>query len=77
LSSGAGRSKLSNSEHGGFVIAYRKDGGQAQLINNKYGGSMAIFNKGGENVLQASVGDTGGGIIKTYDKLGYRTGRLP
>ena len=51
--------------------------GWAQLKTNKYGGLMAIFNKGSENVLQASVGDTGVGIIETKDKLGYRTGRLP
>ena len=61
----------------GVVVAKGKDGGSAALSNNKYGGVMAIFNKGGENVLQASVGDTGGGIITTKDKLGYRTGGLP
>ena len=41
------------------------------------GDNMAIFNKGGEKVLQASVGDMGGGGITTRDKNGYRTGRLP
>ena len=64
-------------EHGGFVGAWGKDGGQAHLSTNEYGGLIAIFNKGDKNVIQASVGDTGGGVLKTKDKLGYRTGRLP
>ena len=68
---------LTNSVTGGAVIAYGKDGGQAQLFTDEHGGSMAIFNKGDKNVLQAGVGDMGGGIIMTRDKLGYRTGRLP
>jgi hypothetical protein len=61
-----------------FVKVYGKDHkGSIQLDADKYGGRMAIFNKGRQNVLQASVGDTGGGIITTRDKHGYRTGRLP
>ena len=51
--------------------------GSIQLGTNKYGGAMVIFNKGSQDVLQASVGDMGGGIITTRDKHGYRTGRLP
>ena len=62
----------------GFVQVQRKDqNGLIQLGANEYGGTMAIFNKGGENVLQASVGDMGGGIIITRDKHGYKTGDLP
>ena len=52
--------------------------GEAELSTNESGGSLAVFNKGiGDAVLQAGVGDTGGGILKTRDKNGYRTGRLP
>jgi len=68
--------KLFNNEHGGAVKAYGKDGGQAELSTYEYGGGIAIFNKGGQNVLQASVEGKGGGIIRTYDKSGNRTGRL-
>ena len=50
-------------------------GGAEQILFSK--DSMAIFNKGGENVLQASISKQGGGIIVTRDKLGYHTGQLP
>jgi len=40
----------------------------------KYGELMSIFNKGGENVLHASVADTGGRLAETRDQLGYRRG---
>ena len=69
--------ELYTNEHGGLVVAEGKDGGSAQLYTNEHGGLMAIYNKGDKTVLQASVGDTSGGIITTYDKLGYRTRRLP
>ena len=62
----------------GFVQVWRKDQkGAIQLSADKYGGYMAIFNKGSQNVIQAGVGNTGGGIVRTRDKLGYRTGHLP
>jgi hypothetical protein len=66
---------------GGYMVVYdgKVEGTQdaIQLGTNKNGGYMAIFNNGGKNVLQAGVGDMGGGIITTQDKHGYRTGRLP
>ena len=69
---------ISDTDKEGFVKVLRKDQKSfIQLTGNEYGGAMAIFNKGGENVLQTSVGDKGGGIISTWDKNGYRTGRLP
>jgi hypothetical protein len=62
----------------GLVQVRTKDQkGGIHLSANEYGGGMVIFNKGSKNVLQASVGDSGGGIINTRDKHGYRTGRLP
>ena len=64
-------------KHGGSVYAHGKDGGAAQLEINESGGVMSLFNKAAENVLQASVADTGEGGIETRDKHGYRTGRLP
>ena len=69
---------IADTEKEGFVQVQRKgQKGGIQLVANEYGGSMEIFNNGGKNVLQASVGDTGGGIINTRDKHGYRTGQLP
>ena len=70
---GGGSASLGVDEDGGAVWAHGKDDDSVQLNSE----SMAIFNKGGENVLQAGVGDTGGGVLKTKDKLGYRTGSLP
>ena len=72
-----GEVALRNDENGGFVVAFGKDGGKALLSNNRHGGEMVIFNKDSKNVLQASVADTGGGLIRTRDKHGNRTGQLP
>ena len=47
------------------------------MLIDEYGGVMSVFNKGNGNVLQAGVGDTGEGVIKTMDKLGYDTESLP
>ena len=70
--------QLAINKDGGVITVKGKDGESGvKLFIDKYGGGMATFNKGGENVLQAGVGDMGGGIITTWDKLGYRTGRLP
>jgi len=74
---GKSSAALYNDEYGGGVGAFGKGGGKASLRNTEYGGSMSLFNKAAENVLQASVGDTGGGVIETRDKHGYRTGDLP
>ena len=64
--------------NGGYMSIHHASGEEAiRLADDEYGGGMAIFNKGGKNVLQASVGNMGGGIIQTYDKHGYKTGRLP
>ena len=71
-----GQAALYTNEHGGAVSVKGKDGGQAELQINENGGGMAIYNKVHENVLQASVEGKGGGIIRTYDKSGNRTGRL-
>ena len=71
-----GALSLGNDEHGGAVSVKDKDGGQAELQINENGGGMAIYNKVHENVLQASVEGKSGGIIRTYDKSGNRTGRL-
>lgn len=52
--------------HGGGIVAHGKDGGLAQILNvSENGGPMAAFNKGGKNVLQASVEDMGGAPLKS------------
>jgi len=68
---------LKNNERGGFVATTGKDGGTTQLTNSYYGESMAVLNKGGENVVHASVGADGTSVIATKDKNGDWTGRLP
>ena len=75
---GKGQAQLAIGEYGGVVSAHNKDGNsQAQLAIDKYGGVMSIFNKGNGNAVQAGVSDTGEGVIKTMDKLGYNTASLP
>ena len=75
---GKGIVQLHTNENGGYIqMRDQQNKSNIQLEFDKYGGALTIFNKGGENVLQASVGDMGGGIISTRDKNGYRTGSLP
>lgn len=74
---GKGTIQLYTNENGGYIwMTDQQKKSKIQLQFNKDGG-LAIFNKGGENVLQASVGYRGGGVIHTRDKHGYRTGHLP
>ena len=68
---------LNTSEYaGGHVIVFGKDGGAAQLKTNEAGGAMTIFKKDHAIALEASVANTGQGIIETSDKNGYRTRRI-
>ena len=47
------------------------------LGTDDYGGRMIILNKSGENVLQTSVNNAGGGFIGTWDQFGDATGGFP
>ena len=81
-------SQLGIDKHGPVVTAQGKDGKSASLLGvNEYGGVviaqgkngglLVIFNNGGQNCFQADITDIGDGGIRTRDKHGDRTGRLP
>ena len=50
----------------------KTDKRKTSIAIDENGGRFNSFNKMGEQVVRIGVGDSGGGVVDTRDKFGYR-----